>query len=203
MFSIANFTKSNFLSLEFLRRYSLLSFATLILVVSAACSDDAVSHNRDALRKLESQGQVITANIQGRELNITSLNNQLSMQHAKLNEFQAKVYEFMMNHKMAVTAIAVGAAGTGIALDPNNEFSEEAKKMGGLAAGLALGWAVFHADEVVFVLDELVKADAYVKSLKSQIMVTEQHLKNEVHLLQEEQIQLERVYGQITQISAN
>jgi peptidoglycan hydrolase CwlO-like protein len=93
----------------------------------------------------------------------------VSQLEAELDDFQRRVRSYMMNHKMAVAAIAAGLVGGGVALESGNAFSQDIKNAGGVIAAIAALYALNNAGEVTEVLDQIMQANAHVNDLKAQI----------------------------------
>jgi anti-sigma factor RsiW len=92
------------------------------------------------------------------ENRVAKLQQTLDEMTARSNELDTRVHQYMMEHKEAVIALAAGVGGSGVALDSSNQYSDEARMVGGIAAGLALVWAVQHPDEIREVAESLATA---------------------------------------------
>lgn len=122
---------------------------------------------------------------------VSSLQQRLTQQQAQLDDYRDQVERYMMNHKMALAAIAGGAGGAGVAVDPNNEFSDEAQGIG-LAVGLFAVWyAANNMSEIVEVADTMAQADVNVKNMESEIASTERQLEQAKQALANERIDLD------------
>jgi hypothetical protein len=99
---------------------------------------------------------------------VESLSEEAAQVQAKAAQHKRAINAFMMDHKMAVAAIAVGAAGGTVALDDSGRFTQEARDIGTVVGFVAIGWALFNTEEVAHVASELVKAEAAQQALGSR-----------------------------------
>ena len=172
----------------------------MLTVLMGACEDSQKQILRSQMNDLDIQRKPLSEEIAGRKSKIASLEQRLYEQQANLKGYEGKVEAYMMNHKMAVAAILAGVGGTSVALDENNEFSDDAKKLGTVVAAIAAVYAIANAEEVLEVGDYLVQADEYVKNLKSQIKTTQTNLGSEKGQLQQEEQKLGLLTSQIAEI---
>ena len=99
----------------------------------------------------------------------------------------------MMDHKMAAFAIAAGIGGAGVALSPDNAFTEDAKEIGAGVALLAGVWALGNAKELTEVCSNLVKADNVLRDLKKASERTDQQISDKETELEAARLNLSRV----------
>src|SRR5690606_13691547 len=158
----------------------------------SACGDPDAARRQILMSQLQENDEfrsVLTQTIAGRRSKVAYLEQRLSQQRSALENFRGRVKAYMMDHKLAIAAIAAGLGGAGVALDPANEFSAEARQIGGLVAVGAALYALANAEEVAQVADQLVQADAHADTLQGQIDSTLQELRSELFQLQEEERQ--------------
>jgi hypothetical protein len=77
----------------------------------AACSGSGAIQKRvllSQMKDLEIERTLLSKNIAGRKSKVASLEQRLYEQRSSLNEYEGKVKAYIMNHKMAVAAIAAG-----------------------------------------------------------------------------------------------
>lgn len=103
---------------------------------------------------------------------VTSLTQRLDALEADRSEFDRAMDTYVADHKLAVAALWLGMGGAGAALDPDNEFSDEAETLGGLFAVAAATYAILNHQEIVEVADLLFKAHVYGKSINADIVET-------------------------------
>lgn len=139
------------------------------------------------LREVENDQTILTEALAGRRSLISQIEERLQKQKSELNIYENSVEAYMMNHKMAVAALASAAGGGAVALDSENEFSDEVQAIG---AGFTVFGALYilsNSEEVIELLDQLIQADAHVKNLRSHINETQRNLNHELNLLQSEE----------------
>ena len=150
----------------------ILAGAVAFSLCLTACSDPNAARREQLSSEIASiQGQISLANqevVQERQ-KLAFLENRLLTKKAELSDFQQRAEAYFMNHKMALAAIALGIGGTAVAIDANNEFSDDAQAAAGIGAFIVGMWAIGNMDEVIAVGDALVQADARIKSLKAEI----------------------------------
>ncbi len=132
-----------------IRRFSIpaLSFV-LCCLATTGCGLVEKMQLQSRIDDLSKQKQSVVEIVTRQEADVESLNNQLNLQVAELNEHQAKIHGYMLDHEMAVAALTAGVAGAGVALDPNNSFSDDAKNIGGVLATLAVFYALANLNEI-------------------------------------------------------
>lgn len=191
-------------------------FCTTVAAVAALLAASACTDPREAQRAAELATQRTTLNSQlqeadsvrsmasqavvARQRSVQALDEELSSLQSKAAWHQRAVEAFMMDHKMAVAALAAGAAGGLLALDDSGSVSQEAREIGAVVGIVALGWALFNQDEVLQVANELVKAESTQQALNGRIEVLQQNLAAERDELQQAQTVLERVNQQASSI---
>ena len=79
------------------------------------------------------------------------------------------VDNYMMNHKMAIAAIGAGVGGAAIAIDADNEFSDEAQTAASVVGLAATIWGLANFEEVSSVASELAKASSTQKQYDNMI----------------------------------
>jgi uncharacterized protein YlxW (UPF0749 family) len=121
------------------------------------------------LENLGSDRSIMIGELNTINTKIANFEQQLFSVQSELDDYNIRVKAYLMNHKMAVSAIAVGAGGLSVALSDSNEFSSEVKNVGTIAAVLAGIYALNNFDEVTEVVDVLNQADSHVKDLKNRI----------------------------------
>jgi septal ring factor EnvC (AmiA/AmiB activator) len=154
------------------------------------------------LQESDSNRTMLTQTIAGRRSTVAYLEQQLSRQRSDLAQFEGQVKAFVMDHKMAVAAIAAGVGGAGVAMDSSNRFTPgEQEAAGWVAAGAAL-YALANSEEVTHVLDQLVQAESHAKTLEGHIASTNEQLRNELYQLQEEEQRLAALNRQAADLRA-
>ena len=147
-------------------------------------------HESDAARALASQALVA----HGRQ--VQAINDELGGLQSEAAELRRRVQSFMMEHKMAVAALAAGAAGGLAALDDSGRVAQEAREVGAAVSFAAAVWAAFNMEEVLQVADQLVKADAALSNLGRRQATLTQALATEQGLQQDAQATLDRINAQ-------
>ena len=172
----------------------------IVCLLASGCSQkDKI---RSQIKSLEQNKQAVSASIFNRQAKLATLNAQLNVQNAGLEAYKARVMAYMMDHKMAVVALAAGGGGLSVALDKSNRFTEEAKNVGGVVAGIAVLYALAHMDEVSDVVKNLNNADAQVRVLEAEIAATQTAVQQEQAFLQREENDLNQLTRQITNLQA-
>ena len=150
---------------------------------------------------LNGQKQKLLETIRDQRAAVEALKERESIQEAELNEYQARVEGYMLDHKMAVAALVAGVGGAGVALDTSNSFSQDAKDVGGTLAAIAAIWALANLDEVSDVLKTLNEADAHVRTMQAQIDQTKSATQQRLLDLQASQGQLTALTRQISDLN--
>lgn len=147
------------------------------------------------LSNLGTDSDRLKRNLSDQESTLEATGQRLTAQTSELSEYRASVQGYMMQHKMAVGALALGLAGTTTVLDKDNAFSEDAKEIGGVGLAIAVIWTLNNMDEVSDVLTTLNQADAHVHSLEASIAQTNSAIARQQRLLSTTRDQL----GQLDQ----
>ena len=121
------------------------------------------------------------------ESQLEASKERLQLQNAQLNEYNASVDAYILQHKMAVGVIAAGLAGANVTLSSDNQYSQQAHDLSGIALVGATIWILANMDEVTEVFNTLNQADAHVKSLKSDIAQTSSAIDQQTAAVQESQ----------------
>jgi peptidoglycan hydrolase CwlO-like protein len=178
--------------------------ACLLLTLSMAslpvmgCRDVSAQEDRKQqidteLNALTGQSNELKGRIADQQSEFEAGRQRLTVQRAQLGEYNAAVQGYMAQHKMAVAVIAAGLAGASTQLSKDNEFSQDAKDLGGLVAVGAAIWVIANMDEVTDVFNTLNQADAHVKSLKAGIEETAATLDQRTEALHRAQQDLDAI----------
>ena len=142
--------------------------------ISLACGPSLEDIRRQKvlseMKDVDAERDPLMRAVAERQARLTGLETELQKQQLALQQFRDQVQAYMMDHKMAVAAIAAGIVGGGVALSEDNAFSSDAKAVGGIVGVIAALWAIENAAEVAEVLDQMVQADARVKRFESQLL---------------------------------
>lgn len=152
------------------------------------------------LQQLDDSRRQLSESVAGRRKNIALLQQQAYNHESTLRKYKADVQRYMMRHKMAVASIASAAGGGAIALDSDNEFSDDAQKVAGIVGAFGALYAIANFDEVSEVADQMVQADSHVKSLEQQIKATMQKIVAEKRSLDSSNAHLQKVEQQLEQV---
>lgn len=147
----------------------------LAVISLQACADPNAAKRRALTADIERLGtdySRLSQSVAAKAASVADVERRLAAQQSELSDYKRQVSAFMMDHKMAVAALAVGAGGAVVALDADNAFTDDAQAVGGIAALFAAAYAVGNADEVASVADRLFQADRFVKTLEEQISET-------------------------------
>ncbi len=129
-----------------------------------------VAAEQEAIRQAkEAKRRATLARIEGLESELSLLRRDITATENQQEDHQTRVNDYMMDHKMAIAALAAGVAGAGVAFDGSNEFSEDAKGLGGATAVIAGLWALANYEEVIEVADRMAKASAMQTDYKDRI----------------------------------
>ncbi len=129
-----------------------------------------IASEQEAARQAkEARQRMALARIEGLENEASILRRDITATENQQADHQTRVNEYMMDHKMAIAALAAGVAGAGVAFDESNEFSEDAKGLGGATAVIAGLWALANYEEVIEVADRMAKASAMQNDYKNRI----------------------------------
>lgn len=151
---------------------------------------------------LVGQKQSLAQTAVQQQAGVEALNQRLNVEAAELSEYKSKIQGYMMDHKMAVVALAAGVAGAGVALDSNNSFSEDAKNVGGVIAAVAAIYALTNLDEVSDVLNNLNQADAHVHTLEAGLAQTRSQIQQQQLGLQSSNNRLAEITQQVENLQA-
>jgi septal ring factor EnvC (AmiA/AmiB activator) len=189
--------------MRMIRRFSIpaLSFV-LCCLATTSCGLVEKMQLQSRIDDLNKQKQSVIETVTRQEADVESLNNQLNLQVAELNEHQAKIHGYMLDHKMAVAALTAGVAGAGVALDHNNSFSDDAKNIGGVVATLAVFYALANLDEISDVVKTLNQADAHSRTLEVAIAQTRAQIDQRSLVLRASQTQQADLTAQIASLQA-
>jgi hypothetical protein len=128
------------------------------------------------IKGLDLERSQAAAQVSARMEQVNVLNRRLDEQVAERQRFRDAVQAFIMDHKMATTALALGVGGAGVALDPSNTFTQDAKNMAGITALIAAAYALANYDEVKHVGDQLLQAGVRDNTMQSAIDATSNEL---------------------------
>jgi peptidoglycan hydrolase CwlO-like protein len=176
--------------------------ACAVLLLLAGCESAEKTQARSQLSDLNGQRQSLQQTIVSEQSEVRDLQQQLKDQDAQLAEYQTQVEGYMLDHKMALTAIVAGVAGAGVALDSSNAFSEDAKNMGGVVTFVAALWALGNLDEISDVVKTLNEADAHVRTLRAGMERTRSAIEGRHADLVAKQSQLAELGQQIATLNA-
>lgn len=158
----------------------------LVGLLQSGCTDPNAVERRLLLSELqEAETRYASANQQVLELRSSSHQSETRLKslRSELADYEGRVQAFMMNHKMATAALMAGTGGAAVALDPNNEFSDEARQIGGIIGVIAGVYCFENSEECARVGDQLVQASARVDDYKSQIRLAEETFSRDQKLL--------------------
>jgi len=148
----------------------LLLLVCMVLPTTGCQSNDQQKVElQSQLDSLSSQCTSVRQAVADQQSTLEALNQRLNQERAQLQEYNAGVQSYMLQHKMAVAALLAGVAGTVPWMNGNDTYSEDAKEVGAAITAIAVIWAISNMDEVSEVLSTLNQADAHVHSLQAQI----------------------------------
>jgi len=168
--------------------------ALVCCLLIAGCDDPRKTQLQSQVDDLTAQKQTLVRSAMQERETITDLTQRRNLEAAAVNEYEASVQGYMMDHKMVVFALAAGVAGADVALDPNNEFTQDAKNVGGVVTAVAAIYALANLAEVSDVVKNLNEADAHFRTLQAGIAQTEADI-------QQQQQDLQINEGQIAELS--
>ncbi len=172
---------------------SLLLLSGTALTISG-CENPRKAEIRLELSELGSKCDSARQSVSNGESALKAMQQRRTDRHAQLNEYNASVQGYMLDHKMAVAALAAGVGGAQISSD--NTYSADAKQVGSAVALLAGLWAIGNMDEVSDVLKTLNEADAHVGTLKSDLAQTTEAIQQEERSIEASKEQLELLVQQ-------
>ena len=127
-------------------------------------------------RTVENAKQATLARIEGLERQTATWRQTLAQVEAEKASYQTKVKDYAMDHKMAILAIGGTVAGTAIALDTENNFTEDQKTLAGWTAAVLAAYALFNHEEIIEVTDRMTKAAAMIADYDNRIAETRKQL---------------------------
>ena len=153
-----------------LRKAALFTAACCMVIASTGCTPDTRrTQLQSQLDNLTGECNRARQAVTDQQSMLVSLNQRLTQERSQLQEYNAGVQGYMMQHKMAVAALVAGVAGTVPWINDNGTYSEDAKEIGAAITAIAVIWALSNMDEVSEVLSTLNQADAHVRSLEAEI----------------------------------
>jgi hypothetical protein len=181
-------------------RLCTLALAAAVLLGATACTDPREERRAAERATLASQLQEADAaralarqEVGARTRQVQAFEDELGTLRARAAELKRNVQAYMMEHKMAVAAIAAGAVGAGTALDDSGQFTEDARAVGAVVGLVAVGWALFNMEEVVHVGSELANAESAGQSMAERDATLLQALAGERDALQQAQARYQQV----------
>ena len=154
-------------------------FGVLMVVAAISCSDPNAARKQfliTEMQQLENNRSLVSQELSAKQQRVNYLQQKLQEQRSELADYNRRVEAYILNHKMAVAALAVGLGGAAVAYDPNNEFSDDVQGVAALVGIIAGVYALNNMQEISEVADQLMQADRYVKSLEAQIELTQADL---------------------------
>jgi hypothetical protein len=127
-------------------------------------------------RTTENAKQAALARIEGLERQAATVRQTLAVVEAEKASYQTKVKDYAMDHKMAILAIGGTVAGTAIALDKENNFTEDQKTVAGWTAAVLATYALFNHEEIIEVTDRMTKAAAMISDYDKRIAEARQQI---------------------------
>ncbi len=165
----------------------------------AACTDPNAARRQQLATEMEiltEQISVASQAVEHERDKITFFESQMRVKEAELADYRGKVNAYLLNHKMALAAIALGVGGTSVAIDTSNEFSQDAQAAASIGAFFAGMYALSNAEEVAEVADVLMQADSRIKTLESEISGFQSNYSTEMPLLAEREKSLQTLNAQ-------
>lgn len=96
---------------------------------------------------------------------LASLEAELAQTQRNKAQLNEQVTSFLLNHKMAAAALALGLGGAATALDESGQYTPEVKQLGAVASAAAALYVLFNLEEVVHVASQLADAEQSARSL--------------------------------------
>jgi len=158
----------------------------LFAIVLAGCQDpNAVERQLliSELQEVERRHALASQQISERRSATHRSETRLKALRSELADYEGRVQAFMMNHKMAIAALTAGTGGTAVALDPTNEFSDEARQVGGIVGAIGAFYCLSNFEECSHVGDQLTQASAQVDQYNSLISSAETDFNRDRQLL--------------------
>lgn len=154
-----------------IRRLAIAIAATTLVLNLAACGGAEEARRAAAQATLTSElqdvdglRQRVVQQVAALERRAADLDAEVARLQEQAQAIERGTAEYMMSHKMAVAALAAGAAGGLAALDDRGQLTQEARGIGAAVGLVALGWALFNMDDVLAVADALLRADQALKA---------------------------------------
>jgi predicted nucleic acid-binding Zn-ribbon protein len=166
----------------------------------SGCKDPHRVDLQSRLDSLNNQSSSTSQQISDQQSSLVALQQRLSSERTALNDYNAGVQNYMLQHKLAVAAIVAGVAGTVPWIDDNNKYSQDAKEIGIAMTAIALIWASQNMDEVSEVLGNLTEADAHRKSAQTEIDQTSAAIQQQQASLQGLQNQMSHLSQEINSV---
>ncbi len=143
----------------------------LLLIFLNACDFHAEERAKlnEELNSVTDEMSTLSSSISYKERQLETSRQTIQDKRNELRQTDAYEDNYMGNHKMAVVAIVAGVKGTEVALDVKDEYDKNEEEFGGIAAVIALGWAVFHMDEVNEVISTIDDYEQKKKQLQADI----------------------------------
>jgi septal ring factor EnvC (AmiA/AmiB activator) len=173
----------------------------IICTLLSGCENPEKIRLKSRIDELNEQKRTLLQTTASQQNDLDSLNDTLNERQAGLNEYQAQVRGYMLEHKMAIAAIVAGVGGADVALDTTNTFSDDAKNIAGPVVLLAAVWAAANFNEVTEVVKTLDEADAHVRTLQTQIANTTAAIERKQQTLQASRNQLAELTKQLTDLN--
>ncbi len=155
---------------------ALLLLSVAVLVITG-CDNPRKAQIKQQLSELATECDRARQSVSDHESALETMRQRLTERRSQLTEYNASVQAYMLDHKMAVAALAAGVGGLQMA--SNNAYSDDAKQMGSAIAIIAALWAINNMDEVSDLLETLNQADAHADTLKNDITQTAAALQQE------------------------
>ncbi|WP_300593844.1 hypothetical protein [Erythrobacter sp.] len=156
---------------------------TAIVVFGAFSLTACIDFNAEERAEVREQMDVLKVRIGLAQSELTAARNKqssiegnISRSKRELVQYENKVRAVLQRHPEAVTAIVAGFGGAAVAIDANNEFSEEAESVAAGVALIAGLYALGNQEEVGYVAGVMSNADRDVKAMKSRITALESDL---------------------------
>jgi len=131
----------------------------------------------------EEQKRLLASELNGYELTLVTLTNDLNTESTQLNALEREkqsleselasldrnMNAYLMNHKMATAAIALGMAGADMTLDNRGRYSQDARDVAGIVTFGVAVYAAFNFDEIMEVFDQITQATDRSSRLERRI----------------------------------
>ncbi len=170
---------------------------SLLLALASGCltgCDARRTQLQSQIETLTNQSSSISQQISNQQSSLVALQQRLSSERTALDDYNASVQNYMLQHKMAVAAIVAGVAGTVPWLEGDGKYSQDAKELGLALTVVAIFWASQNMAEVSEVLGNLTEADEHRKSAQAEIDQTSE-------AIQQQQVNLQSLRNQLNQLA--